>query len=147
MDCLLKSWRFHILSEVLVSVLHAVTFQKLSSNPEVLLPPPKTETLVLFASMKPLPFKLARREIWRLRKDFKNQPFPKLIELLLYGLLMWCLCVIYERLAAHFHIKDNTIEAEMQLVMWYCKEGERGGKELLHWVRQLLGSEVQGRKD
>lgn len=98
--------------------------------------------------MKPLALKLSRRETWGLRKDFKNQPFLKLIELILSDpLIVWCLCVIYEHLAAHFYEKDNIVEAEMQLVMWYCKEGGKGQWELLHPVRQLLGSEMQGRKD
>lgn len=105
-------------------------------------PTPATEPLVPFAFMKPLPFKLSRREIWGLRKDFKNQPFLKLIQLLLYDLLIvWCLCVIYGHLAARFHKKkDNIVEAEMQLGMWYRREGGRG-----QW--ELLGSEMQGRKD
>jgi len=43
--------------------LHAVILQKLSSNPEVLLPTRAAEPLVPFTFMKPLPFKLSRREI------------------------------------------------------------------------------------
>lgn len=42
--------------------------------------------------------------------------------------------------------KDDIVEAEIQLVMWYCKEGGRGRWELLHRIRQLPESEVQGRK-
>lgn len=43
--------------------------------------------------------------------------------------------------------KDNIVEAEMQLIMWCYKEAGRGWGELLHQARQLLRSEMQGRKD
>lgn len=146
--CLLKPLRFCILSEVLVSVLHAVSLQKLSSNPEVLLPSWQLNLWYLLPlwNLCPSSFLGEKFEDWE--RTSKNQTFLKLIKLLLYDLLIvWCLCVIYEHLASHFHKKDNIVEADMQLVMWYCKEGGRGRWELLHRVRQLLGSEMQGRKD
>lgn len=66
--------------------------------------------------------------------------------MLLYDpVVMWCLCVIYEHLATLRHRNLNTVEIEMQLSMWCCREAGRR-QELLHWVRQLLRSEMQGRK-
>lgn len=88
------------------------------------------------------------RESSRLRNDFKSLPFLKLIKLLLYDpLFLWLPCVIYEHLEILTHKKDNIVEAEMQLIMWCCKEAGRGWGELLHQARQLRRSEMQGRKD
>lgn len=88
------------------------------------------------------------RESSELRNDFKSLPFLKLITLLLYDpLFLWLPCVIYEHLETLAHKKDNIVEAEMQLIMWCYKEAGRGWGELLHQARQLLRSEMQGRKD
>lgn len=66
--------------------------------------------------------------------------------MLLYDpVFVWCPCVIYEYLATLRHRNLNTVEIEMQLDMWCCREAGRRW-ELLHWVRQLLRSEMQGRK-
>lgn len=78
--------------------------------------------------------------------NVKNLPFLKLIRMLFYDpVVVWCPCVIYEHLATLRHRNLNTVEIEMQLSMWCCREAGRR-QELLHWVRQLLRSEMQGRK-
>lgn len=97
---------------------------------------------------RPLSLLFPGRESSGLRNDFKSLPFLKVITLLLYDLLfLWLPCVIYEHLETLAHKKDNIVEAEMQLIMWCCKEAARGWRELLHQGRQLLRSEMQGRKD
>lgn len=96
--------------------------------------------------MKYLPLQLSGREISGLINNVKNLPFLKLIKMLLYDpVVVWCPCVIYEHLAILRHRNVNTVEAEMQLAVWCCREAGRR-LELLHWVRQLLRSEMQGRK-
>lgn len=65
----------------------------------------------------------------------------------LWSLFLWLPCVIYEHLEILTHKKDNIVEAEMQLIMWCCKEAGRGWGELLHQARQLRRSEMKGRKD